>query len=350
MKVLFTFAAATISVFILSSCSPGSLPSVGNPLSQGTITAEPEEGGTVSPEIVDVSKGDEIEITATPNENWVFAGWRGDYAGSDNPSIITVNSDKNITAYFIKRVYPLTVNVMGEGIVTEEVVQERTTDYSHVIMVELTALPANDWTFSHWDGDLGGSDNPQRIIIDSGKSVTAVFEKIVETYSVILNIHGPVGRIYINGEDYDPSLEYEYEQGTQIEIYAYPPPEKYIIYLFHQWEGDINSEDNPVLFTLNSDVTLYPVFMPYTNVIVWTRSVGGDQGVGGEVIIHTPPARQGLYEFEQEIEVEAVPDNGWEFVEWNLSFTGSDNPSIQKADVTPGEAVFRRIESLSFGQ
>lgn len=68
-----------------------------------------------------------------------------------------------------------------------------------------------------------------------------------------------------------------------------------------------------------------------------------ETGVGGEVVIHTEPAREGLYELGQEIEVEAFPDEGWEFVEWNLTFSGTDNPSIQTADVTPGEAVFRRV-------
>ncbi|MDZ7808792.1 MAG: hypothetical protein U5K71_17035 [Gracilimonas sp.] len=42
-----------------------------------------------------------------------------------------MNSDKDITALFIKRDYPLTVNVDGGGSVQEEVVQSKTTDYEH---------------------------------------------------------------------------------------------------------------------------------------------------------------------------------------------------------------------------
>ncbi len=43
--------------------------------------------------------------------------------------------------------------------------------------VVLTAVPAADWYFSHWEGDVTGyiSENPKGINLDGSKSVKAVF-------------------------------------------------------------------------------------------------------------------------------------------------------------------------------
>ncbi|MBD3289088.1 hypothetical protein GF337_09810, partial [candidate division KSB1 bacterium] len=41
--------------------------------------------------------------------------------------------------------------------------------------VELTAIPGRGWMFDHWTGDLSGSQNPDTLLMDSDKNVTAVF-------------------------------------------------------------------------------------------------------------------------------------------------------------------------------
>lgn len=48
-------------------------------------------------------------------------------------------------------------------------------DYGHGTKVQLIAVPAAGWRFSHWEGDLEGSKNPAEIVVDAQKSVTAVF-------------------------------------------------------------------------------------------------------------------------------------------------------------------------------
>ena len=49
------------------------------------------------------------------------------------------------------------------------------TDYEPGKLVTLTASPAGGYTFSHWSGDLGGSQNPAQITMDGDKSITAHF-------------------------------------------------------------------------------------------------------------------------------------------------------------------------------
>ena len=41
-----------------------------------------------------------VELTATPNSGYAFAGWSGDASGTTNPLNVTMDTDKNITALF----------------------------------------------------------------------------------------------------------------------------------------------------------------------------------------------------------------------------------------------------------
>lgn len=50
-----------------------------------------------------------------------------------------MDSDKSVTAMFIKREYPLRVKVRGLGTVDERIVQAKSTDYPYGTVVELTS-------------------------------------------------------------------------------------------------------------------------------------------------------------------------------------------------------------------
>lgn len=165
LSLAFLFA-----FLIAVSCSTES-----TPVYQLTTTAEPTEAGSVTPATAETEEGMSIQITANANEHWLFDRWGGDYSGTGNPGSILMNSDKRVTALFIKRDYPLTVTITGEGSVQEEIVQQKATDYEYGTTVQLTAVAEEGWVFSGWDGDLGGDENPVTIEITGEKVVTAVF-------------------------------------------------------------------------------------------------------------------------------------------------------------------------------
>ncbi|MGY8950077.1 MAG: BspA family leucine-rich repeat surface protein, partial [Flavobacteriales bacterium] len=103
--------------------------------------------------------------------------WSGDLTGSDNPKEITIDKAKTVKAVFVKKIqYALTIEIQGEGTVSQKVIKEGTaTDYNSGTVVELTATPKAEWQFKEWSGDLTGSDNPKEITIDKAKTVKAVF-------------------------------------------------------------------------------------------------------------------------------------------------------------------------------
>ena len=125
--------------------------------------------------------GDVVELTAVPADGWTFSSWSGDLTGSTNPDTITMDGNKTVTATFTQNQYTLTINIVGSGSVTKNPDQAT---YIHGTAVQLTANPADGWTFSSWSGDLTGSTNPDTITMDGNKTVTATFTDVVPPITV----------------------------------------------------------------------------------------------------------------------------------------------------------------------
>jgi uncharacterized repeat protein (TIGR02543 family) len=142
-----------------------------------TSTVNPAEGGSVSPANGQYESGDVATISATPAAEYVFEKWTGGATGTSSSISLTMTGNKSVVANFIKKQYPLTIEIEGEGTVTETVIKQGlATDYNSGTIVELTAVPKDGWEFLEWSGDLTGSENPVQITIDKAKNVTAVFE------------------------------------------------------------------------------------------------------------------------------------------------------------------------------
>ena len=143
-----------------------------------SITASPAEGGVINinPSVSAFNEGERVTITAQPNPNWVFQQWEGDATGSSNPLQLSMTSSKSVIGRFVRREYPLTLTVTGEGTVQEKVISNAAgKDYSFGTLVELTPVPAEGWEFESWGGDLSGTDFPKTITVDGQKSVTITF-------------------------------------------------------------------------------------------------------------------------------------------------------------------------------
>lgn len=190
-----TFTATPIAEYEFSKWSNGSIQ---NPLiltvtsnltlqaiftkKQYELIISKEGEGTVNEKIINTGKGydsgTKVELTAVPAGEWVFAGWSGDVTSNDNPLQVTISSPKNIIAKFVKRKYPLTINIEGQGTVTEEIVNTgRTTDYESGITVKLKALPdlQNNWEFVGWTGSIESRDNTIEVNISQSMTLTAKF-------------------------------------------------------------------------------------------------------------------------------------------------------------------------------
>jgi len=57
--------------------------------------------GSVSPFGGEYKSGTEIEVTATPDEDYIFIDWTGDINSTENPVFVTMDGDISITANFV---------------------------------------------------------------------------------------------------------------------------------------------------------------------------------------------------------------------------------------------------------
>ncbi len=145
---------------------------------QYTLSTEVDGSGMVTFEPAGgiYNEGTIITLTASPADGWKFDGWSGDLSGLTNPTTMTMEGNKNVTAIFTqsspKPQFTLSVNTWGSGTVTLDppggVYDEGTT-------VDLIATPDAGWMFNGWSGDLTGSTNPTTMTIDSDKNITVNF-------------------------------------------------------------------------------------------------------------------------------------------------------------------------------
>ena len=65
-----------------------------------------------SPDLAGYLRGTSVQLTATPAVGWHFVAWSGDLVGSTNPTTITMDADKTLSALFVinaKRVIKLRI-------------------------------------------------------------------------------------------------------------------------------------------------------------------------------------------------------------------------------------------------
>ena len=177
-----------------------------------TTSVNPVESGAVNPNGGTVDEGQQVSVTASPAAEYLFDKWTGAASGTDKTVSVIMDSDKSVTANFVKKKYALTISVEGEGTVTEKVIKAGVaTDYNSGTIVELTATPSDEWEFKEWTGDLESTENPVQITIDKVKSVKATFERILNYKTELylsftegdgLNqISNTVNGLYVGGDD-----------------------------------------------------------------------------------------------------------------------------------------------------
>ncbi len=218
------------------------------------LTLSVEGEGTVAERMIstktEYGSGTVVELTAKPSDHWLFDHWEGDLNGNTNPVQITVSSPKSVKAVFVKKMYDLTVNVEGEGAVSETVKETRSGSYQEGTVVELTATPATGWSFDHWEGDLTSTDNPAQITISSAKSVKAIFTK--NKYAYNLKIVGPG----VVDEYLLLKTRADFDYGTKILLKAIPSEGA----VFKGWSGAYSGTEEEITVSIDETKDLVATF------------------------------------------------------------------------------------------
>ncbi len=142
--------------------------------------ALPAEGGNISGG-VSYPHGSTANLTATPNENYVFLNWttNGNVVSTQNEISFEVTADTSLTANFESTLVTLTVvatpaeggTVSGAG------------SFQPGTEVTVIATPDPDYTFVNWtvDGEEVSIDSSYTFIITQSLTITANFASTVGT-------------------------------------------------------------------------------------------------------------------------------------------------------------------------
>jgi len=226
-----------------------------------SLTVNIEGEGSVEQEVVvqnSTSTSEYEEVTtlrliATPSEEWVFSGWSGAVESTDNPIEITVDEAKEITATFKLKQYDLTINVEGEGTVSETIVTQPAL-YDSGTVVKLEATPSEEWVFSGWSGAVESTDNPIEITVDEAKEITATFKRVQYDLTINVEGEGTVSETIVT----QPAL---YDSGTVVKLEATPSEE----WVFSGWSGAVESTDNPIEIAVDEAKEITAKFTPVNN-------------------------------------------------------------------------------------
>ncbi len=109
---------------------------------------------------------------------WAFKNWAGPNGGEVGNNQITMNGEKNITAVFSPLTHNVTIEVSGQGAVSRELVMGGLSLPTYKgDKIRLNPVPALGWYFDHWEGDLTSYELQPELVVDSDKTITAVFKQ-----------------------------------------------------------------------------------------------------------------------------------------------------------------------------
>jgi tetratricopeptide (TPR) repeat protein len=197
-----------------------------------------------------------VKLTAKAAEGYKFDHWEGDANGVELSVSVTMDSNKSVKAVFVPIDYKLSVEVQGNGTVSQEKVETH--------KIKLTAKAEQGFMFSHWEGDLTGKANPVTIEVKSDKKVKAVFVKKEYVVNVTTQGKGNVEKIK--------------QADGKLQLKAIPTDG----WSFDYWEGDLTGSVNPISIEVKSDLNIKAIFKaPSTDKTVTVYP--GEQVVAGYI-------------------------------------------------------------------
>ena len=243
------------------------------------------------------TEGTEVSLLASPNAGIDFVHWlEGDIiVGTDMTYTFTATENVDLIAVFDGETYTVTVEADPEAGGNPTVSNDGEFFFGEFAQLHANVNPG--YHFINWTEN----DAQVSVLPDYGFTVTdnvglvANFETLDEYLLTLLADPANAGTVSGSGS---------YEEGTEVTITAAENPG----YTFTYWGlgTDIFSEDSEVTFIIEEDLTL----VAYFQINSYTLTLNADPIEGGDVF------GAGVYLFNETVEVDAVPNEGWEFVEW----------------------------------
>ena len=238
--------------------------------------------------------GETITLTATPNAHYHFSKWSD--GNTENPRTYVVSQDATLTAEFTIDTHNVVVSGNENGTATGAGI------YNYGETITLTATPNAHYHFSKWSD--GNTDNPRSYVVTNDVTFTAEFA--IDTHNIVVN----------GSENGSATGSGVYNYGETITLTATPNAH----YHFSKWSD--GNTDNPRSYVVTNDVTLTAEFAIDTHNIVVNGSENGTvSGVG-------------TYNYGDTVTLNAIPNEGFHFVQWSNGCSQQTLTFIVTEDVT----------------
>ena len=286
-----------------------------------TVQHTPSGGGTVevipSSSSGDYTPGTVVTLVARPSVGHVFSKWTGDVAGiadvTQSAVSIAMTGPRSITANFsasqVRHKVGVTVLPSGGGSV---VLSPNQSDYTTNQLVSVTASPNDRYVFSHWQGDLTGTNPIMTLAMDRSKTITAVFNPLLTIQQMFSN----GGVVEVN----PPLTTNGYALGTVVSLTARPNTG----YVFDKWTGDVAGVSDATQHTVNLVMDMPRNIAVNFIPIPLLKVMAGAKDDGSGVVTLDPAQSSEGYQINQEIKLYAVAAPGYVFSHWSGDASGSD--------------------------
>lgn len=264
------------------------------------VSVFPENAATVDiqPRQQIYTYGTHVTFTVTASEGYEFIGWSGSVTSSDNPLSIVVEENINLVANLRLTTHTLTVNVEPSDAALVEINPIK--DYYTYFDTVTIKLNINEgYEFLGWSGSFVGFDNPLLLKVKGDVSLTASLKLTTHTISVEIN---PTNAGLITKH---PELEF-YTYGTTVTIIAEPLEG----YWFDNWSGDVSFLDSSISIVIKNNLSLKANFVPSLHTVNLVILPKPDAGSVRKI------PEQLYYTYGTTITIQAVANEGWEFVGW----------------------------------
>ncbi len=171
--------------------------------------------------------------------------------------------------------------------------------YRKNVSVSVAANQKAGLRFSHWEGDLTGSKNPDVVKMSVNKTIIAVFVR--ETYSVDAQV-SPVEGGYVTRDNPGP-----YYYGSVVQLTANPQPG----WKFTNWVGTVNSTVPTLNLIVNGPINVTAVFQQLSYTLTVTTDGDGSGSVAKE-------PDKATYAAGESVKLTATAAPGSKFSKWTV--------------------------------
>ncbi|MBR3609279.1 MAG: hypothetical protein IKL50_05290, partial [Bacteroidales bacterium] len=240
-----------------------------------TATSSNVVMGTVTPEESKINSGNNVTLTATPNEGYEFVNWTvaGEEVSADATYTFTVTQDIEVVANFQiipgTQTFNITVSSANE---TMGSVEASTLEVIEGNTVILTATANDGYRFVNWTvaGEEVSTDNPYTATITAETAFVANFEAL-PVYAVSVSSNDDtMGTAEISAS--------EAIEGKTVTLTATSNPG----YLFVNWTvaGEEVSTDNPYTATITAETAFVANFVEKQYCVVDGNMANSGNGAG----------------------------------------------------------------------